>query len=69
MPVPWPMVATLVFEELQEARTTEPLTFALKFTTPELKDAVKLLEPWEVQPEQAIVNPPPPPLVLTVNVA
>ena len=69
MPVPWPMVATFVFEELQEASTTEPLTFALKFNTPELKAAVKLPEPWEVQPEQAMVNPPPPVLVLTVNVA
>ena len=63
IPVPAPMVATFVSEDVQEATTVEPLFDAEKFTAPELSIAVKLLEPWEVHPEQEMVKPAPPPII------
>jgi len=69
IPVPEPIVATLVLEDVQDAATVEPLFDAEKFTRPELSAAVKLAEPCDVHPEQEIVNPPAPLPTITFSAA
>lgn len=69
IPVPAPMVATLVLDDVQDAATVEPLLAAEKFTRFELSEAVKVPEPCDVQPEQEIVNPLPPLPTITVREA
>ena len=69
IPVPEPIVATVVLEDVQDAATVEPLLAAEKFTRPELSEAVKVPEPCDVQPEQEIVNPLPPLPMITVREA
>lgn len=69
IPVPEPIVATVVLDDVQEAATVEPLLDAEKFNRPELSEAVKVPEPCDVQPEQEIVNPLPPLPMITVREA
>ena len=61
------MLATAEFDEVQVGLTAEPLFVAVNVTEPVTNVAVKVPEPWEMQPEQLIVRVPPP-VVLTVKV-